>query len=79
MKQLKHISSPGSFEEIAMDIISEGGTLEYWAEYVINAGGNAVNVEVVVTFVNGYPYGKQYVSNKSLPAWKQLIKRFLKI
>lgn len=77
VKDLKDISGPYTIEELALDIIATGGSAEYATELVINAGGSAVNVEVVVTAVNGVPYGKQYVCGKTLPRWKKIVRSFL--
>lgn len=79
MKGLTDIKGGCTLEELAIEIMVMNGSMEHWAEVVINAGGNLVNVEVVVTAVNGELRGRQYVSEKSLPRWKRAIKRLLKI
>ena len=79
MKRLKDIETAPTVEELAMDIIAMDGSMEHWCEVVVNAGGNVVNLEIVVTAVNGHRYGRQYVSEKGLPRWKRTIKRLLKL
>jgi hypothetical protein len=79
MKGLKGSGKPLILEELAMDIVLMDESMEHWCEVVINVGGCVVNVEVVVTAVDGHPYGRQYVSEKTLPAWKRVVKRALKI
>jgi hypothetical protein len=66
MKALKGFGKPLTLEELAMDIVLMDGSTEHWCEVVINVGGCVVNVEVVVTAVDGDPYGRQYVSEKTL-------------
>ena len=81
MKSIENLNGPHTVtvEEVAMSIMAMQGKTEHCTELAINAGGNIVNVEIVVTAVNGRPFGRQYISDKSLPYWKRKLRHLLKI
>ena len=49
-----------TIKELAMEIINAGENCGYWAELTMDIDGKKVNIEAVVTFVDGKPCGQQF-------------------
>lgn len=65
--------------DIATDIIEMDGAMDHIAEVQLDIGDDRVNIEVIVTAVNGVRYGRPYVRDRSLPKWKMLVSRLFGI
>lgn len=75
-KQGKIRSGLGTVKDFARAILEGDG---YWGEMQVLVDGKKVNMELIITYVDGKKCGDQYIPSSSLPKWKRWIKRVLNI